>query len=162
MNPQEFVKAMTFLGIAYNKEFTKEQCDVWFNFFKNDDIEIFKLAIKRLIVNEKFIPSIAMVKDEITNIANPSLQLDAEEEWLNVLECVRKYGRNNFIGAKEELDDITVETIRKVGWVRICNSEFIATEKKEFIDVFNILKTRKKNDEKFLALPNVAERLQLK
>lgn len=161
MNPQEFVKAMTFLGIAYNKEFTKEQCDVWYNFFKNDNIEVFKVAIKRLILSEKYLPSIAMVKEEITNISNPSLQLDAEEQWLKVLDCAMRFGRNNFEEARKQLDDLSVEAVKKVGWVRICNSEFLPNEKKEFVDIFNILKNRKKNEEKYVALPNIAERLQL-
>ena len=42
MNLQEFTKAMTFLGVAYNKEFTQEQVEIWYNFFAETKIEDFK------------------------------------------------------------------------------------------------------------------------
>lgn len=161
MSKEDFAKAMTFLGIAYNKDFTQEQLAVWYKFFYDVDQEVFKLAVKRIVMREKYVPSVAMLREEIANIKNPSIELEAEEEWTKVIQLVYKYGRNGYENAYESMTDLSLEVVKRIGWTRICNSEFLVNEKKQFIELFNILKKRKKTDELFSALPKVDEILQL-
>lgn len=135
MNLQEFTKAMTFLGVSYNKEFTQEQVGVWYNFFAETKIEDFKNAIKRLINKSKYLPSIAEIKSEIATLNVNELQLNAENEWELVLQAIRRWGRLDNIAFEE----ITQNTIRAVG---IHKLETIETSqipfiKKEFIEIWN-------------------------
>ena len=135
MNLQEFTKAMTFLGVAYNKEFTQEQVGIWYNFFAETKIEDFKNAIKRLINKSKYLPSIAEIKSEIATLNVNELQLNAESEWELVLQAIRRWGRLDNIAFEE----ITQNTIRAVGIHRL---ETIETSqvpfiKKEFIEIWN-------------------------
>ena len=135
MNLQEFTKAMTFLGVAYNKEFTQEQVGIWYNFFVETKIEDFKNAIKRLINKSKYLPSIAEIKSEIATLNVNELQLNAESEWELVLQAIRRWGRLDNIAFEE----ITQNTIRAVGIHRL---ETIETSqvpfiKKEFIEIWN-------------------------
>lgn len=58
MNKEQFTKAMTYLGIAYNKEFTSSQVSVWYDFFIDVDEITFKNAVKYLTVRNKFLPAI--------------------------------------------------------------------------------------------------------
>ena len=65
MNKKEFITAITFLNTAYNKEATQEQLSVWYEFFKNENYEMFKTAIKSAILKERFMPTIAVIKEEL-------------------------------------------------------------------------------------------------
>lgn len=142
MNKEEFTKAMTFLGIAYNKEFTSEQVSVWYEFFKDTNYEVFKNGIKRIVPKKQFMPSIAELKHEITMINNPIMQLNADEEWDEVLKAVRKYGSYQQEEAMNSLNPYTRSIVRHVGFHRICMSENIQWERKEFIELFNINQDR--------------------
>lgn len=149
MNKQEFTKCMKFLGLAYNKEFDKEQCEVWYEFFKNDNYETFKTAIKRIALKKPFMPSISEIKQEIALISNPVLQLNAESEWDKVINAVRKYGSYKQEEAMNSLNPYTRNIVRQVGYMRICVSESVQWERKEFIELFNANQDR---DEECLML----------
>ena len=53
MNKEKFLKIMTYMGIAYNKEFTKEQLEVWYSFLKEYNDNELNNAVKNLINTEK-------------------------------------------------------------------------------------------------------------
>lgn len=145
MRKEDFLKGITFLTIAYNKEFTQEQISVWYDFFKNDDYEVFRQAVKRIIPKNQFMPSIAELKSEITLISNPVLQMNADEEWDNVLKAIRRYGSYRQDEAMKSLNLYTANIVRQVGYMRICMSENIQWERKEFMELFKMNKDRDEN-----------------
>ena len=149
MNKEEFALAMTVLGTAYNKEFTSEQVTIWYEFFYETPIELFKTAIKRIIPKSKFIPSIADIKQEIVVMNNPFLQLNAEKEWEQVIDVVRKYGSYRADEGIKTLNPYTKNIVNLIGFTRICMSSNSSFERKQFIDLFN---SYKENDEKILKL----------
>lgn len=142
MTKEQFLKGITFLTIAYNKEFTEEQVSVWYEFFKDEDYEAFRKAVKRIIPLKQFMPSIAELKQEITTISNPVLQLNVDEEWDNVLKTIRRYGSYRQDEAMKSLKPYTANIVRQVGYMRICQSENIQWERKEFMELFNMNKDR--------------------
>lgn len=138
MTKEEFVKGMTFLGIAYNKEFTSEQVSVWYEFFKETNYDVFRQAIKRLIPKKQFIPSIAEINQEIALLKNPVLQLKADEEWEKVRNAIRKYGYYNGDKAMKSLNPTTAAIVRMLGgWERICTSTDGDWLRKNFMELFN-------------------------
>lgn len=136
MNIEEFTKAMTFLGISYSKEFTQKQIKVWYEFFKDTSSETFKIAIKRLIATNKFLPSIAEINQEIALIDNPHLGLDPLEEWEKVLKLIRKHGFYKPNEAFKEMNLLTKNVVEQLGWGNLCMSENIVWLKKEFVEIF--------------------------
>lgn len=136
MNKEEFTYVMTFLGVAYNKEFTQKQIKVWHEFFRDTSSETFKTAIKRLVATNKFLPSIAEIKQEIALIDNPHLGLDPLEEWETVLKLIRKHGYYKNIEAFNEMNLLTKNVVQQLGWDNLCMSENIVWLKKEFIEIF--------------------------
>lgn len=152
MTQEQFIKGLKYLGIAYNKEFTQDQATVWYDFFKDEDYEVFRQAVKRIIPQKQFMPSIAELKSEIALISNPVLQLNAEEEWDNVLKAVRKYGSYRQDEAMNSLKPYTRNIVRQVGYMRICMSESIQWERKEFMELFNMRQERD-SDSLLLAEP---------
>lgn len=142
MTKEEFTKGIFFLTTAYNKDFSQDQVSVWYEFFKDEDYEAFRKAVKRIIPLKQFMPSIAELKQEIATISNPVLQLNADEEWDNVLKAVRKYGSYRQDEAMQSLKPYTRNIARQIGYMRICQSESIQWERKEFIELFNTNKER--------------------
>lgn len=136
MTAEEFSKALTFLGVAYNKEFTNEQAKIWYEFFKTTSEETFKKAIKRLIATNKFLPSIAEINQEIALIDNPHLGLDPLEEWEKVLKLIRKHGFYKPNEAFKEMNLLTKNVVEQLGWGNLCMSENIVWLKKEFVEIF--------------------------
>lgn len=137
MNKEQFTKGITFLAIAYNKEFTDEQVGVWYEFFKDENYDDFRNAVKRIIPKKQFIPSIAELKQEITLLKNPVLQIDTDEAWDKALTTIRRYGRYRQREAMAAMpDEHTRDVIRQIGFERICNSENIEWERKLFKELF--------------------------
>lgn len=149
MTKEQLLKGLKYLGVAYNKEFTQEQASVWFDMFKDDDYKTFSQAVKRLISTNQFMPSIAEIKKEIALLKTPTLQLNAEDEWEAVLSAIRKYGFYKPQEALETLTPLTKHIVKIIGWGRLCSSESVQWERKEFIELF---KNKKDNAEEVAML----------
>ena len=50
MTKEQFAKAMSYLGILYNKEFDSTQVSIWYEYFQEIDEITFKKAIKKMAV----------------------------------------------------------------------------------------------------------------
>ena len=61
MTKEEFLEGITLLGIAYDKEFTKEQIEVWYSMLCGYSKEELRNAIKELIKTETYMPTIAHI-----------------------------------------------------------------------------------------------------
>ena len=135
MDKQVFAKIMTYLAIAYGKEFTSEQLNVWYDCLKDLTSNDLKNAVKRIIETKQYMPSIAEIRSEAVTISHNELQLCAEEEFEKVLTAVRKWGTLDNVG----FEKITMDTIRAIGQRRLelietANIPFI---KREFIEIWN-------------------------
>ena len=138
MNKEQFIKGLKYLGIAYNKEFNEETAAVWYDFFKNETYDNFRDAVKRIIPKNQFMPSIAELKQEITILKNPVLQLKADEEWETVRMAVRKYGYYRSKEAMSSLNPVTATVVRALGgWESICQNTNGDWLRKNFVELFN-------------------------
>lgn len=167
MTPQEFAKAMTFLGLAYDKEFSKDQLNVWYTFFSDDTDANFRKAVTRLVSKSKFLPSIAEIKSEIAGITNPELLLDPNREWANVEEAIHRYGFYNSEEAVASLDPFTAQVVRNMGGFRkICMSEDGDWTRKNFLRVWEEMKDGNKSalvlNENVMTLPELQRMAELK
>lgn len=160
MTREEFVKGITFLGLAYNKEFDQNQTAVWFTFFQKDSFSDFRNAVVRLIAKCKFLPSIAEIRQEIAEIKAPELQKSPEEAWEDVESAVRKYGHYGADKALEGFDSITKRTLRSMGgFTSICASEEGDWTRKNFMSIYTAYQTRQRDA---LRVPYLAQEDRLK
>lgn len=144
MTQQEFTSHMTFMGMAYNKEFSPEQMGVWYTFFADVDGKSFISAIKRLIVKSKYMPSIADIKDELVTL-EIGIPLDADAEWERVRKAISKYGYYRQDEAMASLPEVTAKTVRRLGGFRtICSSEDPSWTRKAFIDSYKVYAQRER------------------
>lgn len=150
MTQKEFTSHMTFMGMAYNKEFTPEQMGVWYTFFADVDGKSFISAIKRLIVKSRFMPSIADIKDELVTVQTGTV-LDPDAEWQRVLKAVRIYGSYREDEAMASLPEITAQAVRRIGGFRtLCMSEDNSWTRKSFTEMFQAYAQRERQT---LAIP---------
>lgn len=59
MNIMEFTKIIKLLSIAYNKDFDEDTLKLWYFNFKDIKLDIFAQSVKKIIKENKFMPSIA-------------------------------------------------------------------------------------------------------
>lgn len=64
MNKEQFVKGMSYLGTIYSKEFTQQEVEIYFDFLKSFNYDIFISAIKSLALQSKYLPRISEIVDE--------------------------------------------------------------------------------------------------
>lgn len=122
-------EALTLLKVTYPnsfKDMTKEEglllIKVWTNDFKNEEEKIFKQAINRLRYKNKYVPSVAEIKEEIAKIKNTELQLDLDDEWFKVIKLISKYGADYEEDALKELNPYTANVVKMIGWRYLCQS----------------------------------------
>lgn len=157
MSKEDFLKGITLLATAYNKEFTIEQIEVWYSLLGKYTVEEFSSAIQELIKKEKYLPSIAHITEQIAKSKLKDIP-EAEEEWNKVINAVHSFGSYREQEALESLSSYTAKIVGYIGYSRICNAE--ADEqiwnKKEFIAEYNTLKDKEiinlqiENKERFL------------
>lgn len=73
MEKLEFATAMKHLSIAFNKNYTQEDLEVYYEYFKDYEFSILKNAVKEIIKKEKFVPVVSdLVKycEKIKKIKN--------------------------------------------------------------------------------------------
>ena len=143
---QTIKETLTILKVAYPnalKDLSKEDAYImiklWYEDFKDCKKDIFMQAVKNVRSKSVFFPSIADIKNEIQEIENPKLKLNANEEWYKVIELVRKYGVYKQDLIMEELNPITARVVENVGLYNICSSQRIEVQKRQFKELFNDL-----------------------
>lgn len=67
MTKEEFKDSISYLGIAYNREFTKKELELYYDFLKDYNDETLVKAIKNIIKKSKFLPKINELIDECNN-----------------------------------------------------------------------------------------------
>ena len=143
MDKEKFLKIITYMGVVYNKEFTEEQVEIWYSFLKDYSVEELNNAVKYLINTEKFLPTIAHIKEVIAK-SKLSEMPEAEEEWAKVINAVHVYGSYKEEEALNSLNEYTKQIVKLIGYYRICTStqEEQTWNKKEFIAEYNALKDK--------------------
>lgn len=64
MERNQFVKAMTYLGMAYGKSFTQEEVELYYDFLKEYQYESLVAAIKKFVKKSKYVPKINELIEE--------------------------------------------------------------------------------------------------
>lgn len=143
MNKQEFLEGMTFLGIAYNKGFTQQEIEVWYQMLGQYTKEEFSNATQELIKTHRSLPSIAEITKQIAEMKLSNVP-DAEDEWQEVINAVHRFGSYREKEALESLKPYTAKIVGYIGYFNICTAtkEEQVWNKKEFIGEYNTLKDK--------------------
>lgn len=114
-NPQQIVKALSMLQLAYSTDMPKERMKLYV--FKLSDVNPVTLeqAISNLIDRCRFLPTIAEIREECSALSayvNMHDEVEtAQTAWEKVIKVVGTYGYDN---GKEHLDGITLTAARAI------------------------------------------------
>lgn len=56
--------------------------------------------------------------------------------WEHVQMLIRRYGRTNSAKAYAEMDEITAATVKRLGYINLCNSENVVSERANFRNIY--------------------------
>ena len=84
MKPIEFTQQMKILSVSYGKDLDEETVEVWYEYFKSIEKEVFKRALKKIITTSKYMPSISEILEEC--------EKTDKEIKLNVLDQMKERG----------------------------------------------------------------------
>lgn len=164
MTEEELVKIMTVFDNAYPNRFGYLQKDkddrkfmrkTWMMFLREVPYEVGSTAAKKLIVENKYPPSINDFMEKIDEVKNPD-KLNGDEAYALVMKAVRKYGRYNVKEAMESLPPICKRAVDLFGgFESMCNISGDPNEelfaKKQFKRIYDTQQERQDNYEKLPA-----------
>lgn len=148
MEKEQFIVLAKALKSAYSKaDFLPDDkaIKVWFAMLQDIPYEILNLAIQKHIMTNTFPPTIAELRSASADIVTDEAG-DWTEAWGKVLDVVSRCGLQNAREGLAELDESTVEAVKRVGYWSICNSENIGVERANFRAAYESIIARKKSE----------------
>ena len=148
MDPTQFGEFMAIISSAYpqNNLFGVESVrDVWFSLLKDIDGRILKLAATKWVATQKWPPSIAEIRLACLDIQTGTDD-DWSKKWEQVLNLIGKYGYYRPEDAYSEMDELTKEVVKRIGYGNLCKSENLGIDRASFRDIYLTLAKRKKED----------------
>jgi hypothetical protein len=142
----EAQKAITMLVTAYPTSFGKMDGDqqaatrkIYREMILDIDADTAACAIRGLIATQKFMPSIAEVR-EACMIVKYGRQRPGGDAWGDVLAAMSRYGRRRTPGRDFAFDDpLVARAVSALGWTELCTSDLRAADRARFIELYEQL-----------------------
>lgn len=144
MNKQEFGMLAAAIKTAYEKMFPNSQAmELWFRNLQDIPYNVASAAFDKWVVTSKWAPTIADIREMSASIMSGDTALWSDG-WAQVMNAIRKYGCYNLVAALATLDDITAETVNRIGYMELCRSENITADRANFRMIFDQISNRKR------------------
>ncbi len=89
--------------------------EAWAQLFADDDSRIVGLAVKKHIMTSKWPPSIAEIREIMTDITHPDL-IPPDQAWAAVADLLYSVGEHNYNDAHRQLPALIADTVDAIGW----------------------------------------------
>lgn len=150
MTKAEVAKILTVLAAVYPKfEVDDLKVQVWHEMLGDLDYSLANLAIKKLILENTFPPSIAEVRKAAMEILNPEV-MTAAEAWGEVERAIRIYGYYRETEALESMSPSVAKVVKYIGWQNICLNEEPGVVRGQFLKMYQQVQER---DHREMLLP---------
>lgn len=148
MDAKEFGKFAMALRTYYPKENllpNQQAAELWYKQISDIPYDIAETVLNKWVALNKWSPTIADIREQAAGLTQKPIK-DWGDAWDDVRMAVRLYGSYQQKEAMDSLDELTRECVKRVGYINICMSENIATERANFRMIYNELANRKKED----------------
>lgn len=149
MKESEVGELLTVIAAAYPKfpSINRTMLKTWYEMFKDVDYKVAQVAIKKIILENTFPPSIAELRQAIVDITTPvNEKLNAGEAWGEVTKALRNFGYARENEALSSMSPKTRKVAEFIGWQNICMSENLDVLRGQFRMMYETLETREKQD----------------
>ena len=154
MTKQEFATWAMALKTYYAKEQllpNPQAMELWFRELQDIPVEVADAALRKWVSTNKWSPTIAEIREVAANVRNGELP-DWSEGWEQVQSAIRKFGYMEPRKAMESFDPITRECVKRLGFVKLCQSENSTADRANFRQCYEILVQREQTRQQ-VALP---------
>lgn len=155
MDKKEFSTFAMALRTYYPKEQilpNQQAMELWYQELQDIPFAVAQAGLRQWVSTNKWSPSISEIREMAANVQNGDIA-DWSEAWEKVCMALRKFGRNRAVEGMASLDEITRETVKRIGgFTYLCNSENVVADRSRFEQVYNAIAERKKKDNQ-LSLP---------
>ena len=148
MNKQEILKAVAPLQLAFKGNLDDARMRLYVEMLSDIPPQILEAAVKKLIMTNKFLPSIAEIretaygiKDTISGTAAP----DESEAWGEVVKAVRSVG---YYGKPKFSHEAITTAVNNIGWQDICmtTNDGMNTLRAQFRRAYQLAAQRQKDN----------------
>lgn len=144
MDKREFATFAAALKTFYPKENllpNSQAMELWYRQLQDIQYIVAEAALQKWVATQKWSPSIAEIR-EIAMTVTAGEKLLWSDGWEQVQTAIRKYGSYNIPAAMESFDDVTRQTVKRLGFRELCMSENPMQDRANFRDIFNMIAER--------------------
>lgn len=138
----------------------KAQFDFWYEMLKDLDYQLLQTAVKKLVSESSYPPTIADIRKAASNVEAPEV-MDAATAWGEVMNAIRNYGVYRPEEAVESMAPLTRKVVQAMNYQEICMSKKLGVDRGQFIRLYNQICERERTDRVLsLELKNNIKQLQ--
>ena len=113
--------------------------EMWFSAFKDQDFFTVLKVTQKYILENKYPPTIADLRQEVIKITNPESLMTPEEAWEIVISAVKRFGFYQMPEAFKTFSEPIKRSVKAIGWGNICKSENIGIERSNFYKMYSAI-----------------------
>lgn len=149
MNKQEFSMFAMALRTYYPRENimpNNQAMELWFTQLEDLPYKVAEAALNKWVLTNKWSPAISDIRAMASDVKNGE-DSDWGDAWQKVIRAISRYGMYRVDDAMESFDEITRQTVQRLGFKNICLSDNINQDRANFRMIYEELVKRKRTDE---------------
>lgn len=163
MNKQEFATFAAAMKTYYPKEGllpNGQAMELWFRQLQDIPYIVAEAALQKWVATQKWSPSIAEIREMAMTVTAGDKPLWSDG-WEQVQTAIRKYGMYNIGAAMESFDDVTRQTVKRLGFRELCLSENPMQDRANFRMIFEQIAEREQQQKQLpVSLQNLIETMK--
>lgn len=148
MNKQEILKAVAPLQLAFKGNLDDARMRLYVEMLSDIPPQILEAAVKKLIMTNKFLPSIAEIRETaygIKGVISGTAAPDESEAWGEVIKAIRSVG---YYGKPKFSHEAITAAVNNIGWQDICmtTNDGMNTLRAQFRRAYQLAAQRQKDN----------------
>lgn len=148
MNKQEILKAVAPLQLAFKGNLDDARMRLYVEMLSDIPPQILEAAVKKLIMTNKFLPSIAEIRETaygIKGTISGTAAPDESEAWGEVVKAIQSVG---YYGKPKFSHEAITAAVNNIGWQDICTTpnEGTNTLRSQFRRAYQLAAQRQKDN----------------
>ena len=145
MDKKEFATFAAALKTYYPKENllpNPQAMELWYRQLQDIPFMVIEASLNKWVATQKWSPSIAELREMAISVTAGEKPLWSDG-WEQVQTAIRKFGMYNIGAAMESFDDVTMKTVKRLGFRELCMSENPMQDRANFRMIFEQIAERK-------------------
>ncbi len=119
---------------------------LWEKMLVDIPYQLAEMALIKVLTTAKFFPTIAEIREAITEITTPD-RPSPMEAWEQVRKAIREYGYYREEQALVSLPPVTRDVVKSLGWKEICLSENPEIIRAQFRQAYEVVSNRQHKED---------------